>query len=217
VECVGGTHAHAGPVRDYRLAAREGGPMSEGLRVLVAGGSEVLRQGLHTMVGALPIVREVSLDEGTPADVVIMSPPLPAIPLPHNAKLLVVLPDGAGPPDLPVDGVLLESELTSAALADALGRIRAGQIPMPARLARELLDRTRRPKARVLLTPREWRTLALLADGLSNKQIARRLAVSEHAAKRAVAAVLAKLNCANRALAVAVALREGLLDPHQDP
>jgi DNA-binding NarL/FixJ family response regulator len=88
---------------------------------------------------------------------------------------------------------------------------------MPAFLAREMLTRLRtqetRPARRpFLLTQRELQTLSLLVDGLSNKQIARRLGVSENGAKRHVASVLAKMNCQNRTVAVALVLREGLLD-----
>ncbi|WEX90874.1 LuxR C-terminal-related transcriptional regulator [Sinorhizobium garamanticum] len=61
------------------------------------------------------------------------------------------------------------------------------------------------------LSPRELETLALLADGASNKVIARQLKVSVHTAKFHVAAVLAKLHAQNRADAVAIALRQGLL------
>ncbi|PTM98958.1 helix-turn-helix transcriptional regulator [Mycoplana dimorpha] len=61
------------------------------------------------------------------------------------------------------------------------------------------------------LSPRELETLALLADGASNKVIARQLKISVHTAKFHVSAVFAKLQAQNRADAVAIALRQGLL------
>jgi DNA-binding CsgD family transcriptional regulator len=61
------------------------------------------------------------------------------------------------------------------------------------------------------LTARETETLRLLAEGLSNKQIARRLGVSEHGAKRLVASIMVKLDSPNRTLAVAIAIRDGLI------
>ena len=63
----------------------------------------------------------------------------------------------------------------------------------------------------VALTPREMETLSLLADGASNKVIARQLRISVHTAKFHVAAVLAKLHAQNRADAVAIGVRQGLL------
>jgi two-component system nitrate/nitrite response regulator NarL len=115
------------------------------------------------------------------------------------------------------DGFLLESELTAVTLDKTLSRVLHGEVPMPAFLAREMLTRLRtqetRPARRpFLLTQRELQTLELLVEGLSNKQIARRLGVSENGAKRHVASVLAKMNCTNRTVAVALVLREGLLD-----
>jgi DNA-binding CsgD family transcriptional regulator len=67
----------------------------------------------------------------------------------------------------------------------------------------------------VRLTPREHQVLALMADGLSNKQIGRRLDISFHGAKRLVASVLAKLDSPTRTVAVAKALREGIYDQYQ--
>jgi DNA-binding CsgD family transcriptional regulator len=61
------------------------------------------------------------------------------------------------------------------------------------------------------LTPREMETLTLLADGASNKVIARQLNISVHTAKFHVAAVLTKLQARNRADAVAIGLRHGLI------
>jgi DNA-binding CsgD family transcriptional regulator len=61
------------------------------------------------------------------------------------------------------------------------------------------------------LTPRESEVLALLANGASNKHIARALDISVHTAKFHVAALLAKLRARNRTDAIAIAMREGLL------
>jgi DNA-binding NarL/FixJ family response regulator len=118
---------------------------------------------------------------------------------------------------MPVDGFLLLDELTLISLEDALGRLSRNEMPLPSRLAKQLLSQVRRRSPdqhnrQVLLTPRERQTLAFLVRGLSNKQIARRLTLSEHGAKRHVANVLAKLNSPNRTFAVTVALKEGLLE-----
>jgi DNA-binding NarL/FixJ family response regulator len=61
------------------------------------------------------------------------------------------------------------------------------------------------------LTPREREVLALLAQGLANKQVAARLGITEHTVKAHVAAIYAKRRAGNRAEAVVAAARRGLL------
>ena len=127
---------------------------------------------------------------------------------------------------IPSNGFLVQDELTSASLAVTVARVADGDAPMPAILANRLLTRARgggpltpapdpvpapgaAPGAH--LTPRERQVLDLLVEGLGNKQIARRLRISQHGVKRLVSNVLAKLNCPNRTQAVAVALTEGIV------
>ena len=61
------------------------------------------------------------------------------------------------------------------------------------------------------LTPREGEVLRAMADGLSNKEIAARLAISEHTAKFHVGSVMGKLGAASRTEAVMIAVRRGLV------
>ncbi len=61
------------------------------------------------------------------------------------------------------------------------------------------------------LTPRECQVLTLVAEGLSDAEIAERLVVSPHTVHRHVANVRTKLRLSSRAAAVAYATREGLL------
>ena len=63
----------------------------------------------------------------------------------------------------------------------------------------------------VLLTPRELEVLALLAEGMSNKAIARRLGISVHTAKFHVGALIDKLDAVGRTDAVAHAARRGVI------
>jgi DNA-binding NarL/FixJ family response regulator len=78
-----------------------------------------------------------------------------------------------------------------------------------ASLVGELLDDNDVDRAR--LTARELEVLAAMADGVSNKAIARRLGISFHTAKFHVAAILAKLNADSRTEAVAKAAQLGLV------
>jgi len=63
----------------------------------------------------------------------------------------------------------------------------------------------------ISLTPRELEVLALLAEGASNKAIARRLAISIHTAKFHVGSVIDKLDAVGRTDAVAHAARRGVI------
>lgn len=82
-------------------------------------------------------------------------------------------------------------------------------------LERESADigsRARRPSALLPhLSQRERQVAALLVDGASNKVIARALDISVHTAKFHVTAILDKLGARNRADAVSIILREGLV------
>jgi two-component system, NarL family, nitrate/nitrite response regulator NarL len=70
-----------------------------------------------------------------------------------------------------------------------------------------------RPRAELAepLTPREGEVLALLVEGLSNKQIASRLGISEHTAKFHVNAILGKLGAQSRSEAIVQGARLGLV------
>jgi DNA-binding CsgD family transcriptional regulator len=63
-----------------------------------------------------------------------------------------------------------------------------------------------------LLTPRERQVLALLAEGASNKSIARRLGISVHTAKFHVGSLLDKLDATGRTDAVTHAARLGVIE-----
>jgi DNA-binding NarL/FixJ family response regulator len=110
----------------------------------------------------------------------------------------------------------------AAALADPLGAapLRAAVEDLARRARLDLVARAdgdapaadAGPGAALGLTPREAEVLALVADGLTNRQIAERLFISVRTAGVHVSNILAKLNAANRVEAAGVAHRLGLLD-----
>jgi DNA-binding CsgD family transcriptional regulator len=67
------------------------------------------------------------------------------------------------------------------------------------------------PIPNVALTPRELDVLALIAEGASNKAIARRLTISVHTVKFHIASLLDKLDAQGRAEAVAQGARLGAI------
>jgi DNA-binding NarL/FixJ family response regulator len=67
------------------------------------------------------------------------------------------------------------------------------------------------------LSEREREVLRLLAHGLANSEIARRLYLSEGTVRNYVSTIFAKLDVTDRTQAALVALRLGLADLHQPP
>jgi len=61
------------------------------------------------------------------------------------------------------------------------------------------------------LTPREIEVLGMLAEGAGNKNIARRLGISEHTVKFHVGSILGKLGASSRTEAVTLGVRQGLI------
>lgn len=100
-------------------------------------------------------------------------------------------------------------------LFHAVRVIHAGGSLLQPVVASKLLRQVSREPAtpeREPLTPRELEVLRLLAQGLLNKEIGRRLAITERTVKFHVSAILAKLDAGNRTEAVAIAAQQGLVD-----
>ncbi len=95
-------------------------------------------------------------------------------------------------------------------LLEAIRTVARGQRYLPAAIASELVDALRSP-ARARLTEREREILRLLAEGLANKEISARLGIAERTVKFHVSEILARLGASNRAHAVTVAQKAGLL------
>lgn len=107
-------------------------------------------------------------------------------------------------------GYLLKDAL-GADLVRAIREVAAGRAWLHPQAQRQMLDWIRRPLSPVdALTAREYSVLQLLAEGLSNKQIARRLALTEGTVKGYVSQVLDKLGVADRTQAALLANREGI-------
>jgi NarL family two-component system response regulator YdfI len=111
---------------------------------------------------------------------------------------------------------VLPSDIPPGQLVVALEAAAAGLVVMhPAEV--DAMFPAAEPASRPLaeltepLTPRESEVLQMLASGLANKEIAARLAISEHTVKFHVASILGKLGAGSRTEAVSLGIRRGLV------
>ena len=119
-------------------------------------------------------------------------------------------------------GYLLKN-LESDAFFDLLERAVAGEPALTPQLSRKVLQAFARPQPTRpqaedpdALTDREREVLELMVEGVtSNRQLAKRLQVSENTIKFHVRNVLDKLHLHNRAQAVSHALRHGIVEPEE--
>jgi DNA-binding NarL/FixJ family response regulator len=123
-------------------------------------------------------------------------------------------------------GFLLK-DVTAERLFEAVRVIATGDALLAPAVTRRLIGEFSRLRASVdtfsatthsgpkvaMLTPRETEVLRLVAEGLSNAEIAARLVVSEETVKTHVSRVLSKLSLRDRTQAVVVAYESGLVVP----
>jgi DNA-binding NarL/FixJ family response regulator len=102
--------------------------------------------------------------------------------------------------------------LNLAAVAhEALQRMQAGRAARYAGAPLSEPGAARSAEAVTVLTPRELDVLKLVAQGLSNSDIAQRLVLSEHTVHRHLANIMRKLGLSSRAAAAAWGVRTGLV------
>ena len=118
-------------------------------------------------------------------------------------------------------GFLLK-DVTAERLFDAVRIIAAGDALLAPTVTRRLISEFARQRATAgtavtaslaALTPRETQVLRLVAEGLSNPEIAARLVVTEETVKTHVSHVLGKLGLRDRTQAVVTAYESGLVVP----
>jgi NarL family two-component system response regulator LiaR len=106
----------------------------------------------------------------------------------------------------------LMKDVSGAELAAAVRAASAGVPTLAPQAAAALMHAVAAPDALGKdLTPREAQVLALVAEGLSNSEIADRLVISLSTAKRHVSSVIAKLGASSRTEAATMAVRHHLV------
>ena len=174
------------------------------IRVWIETASPVTRAGFESLLdgsGGIELAAEPSHADVLLCDEIPESAAVPA----------VVLSDQRFTSRMPRLGVycILPRDAAADQIVAALHAVSAGLIAWPAETGPPFLP-TAEPVVESL-TPREMEVLEMLAEGLSNKQIAARLAISGHTAKFHVNSILGKLDAGTRTEAVMHGLRRGLL------
>jgi NarL family two-component system response regulator LiaR len=117
-------------------------------------------------------------------------------------------------------GYLLK-DTTPHSLLQAIRDVYHGESSLHPTIARKLIGELHRPSspppAGEELTEREVEVLSLVAQGLSNQEIADRLIVSERTVRKHVSNILGKLHLANRTQAALYAIQTGIAQPAADP
>jgi two-component system nitrate/nitrite response regulator NarL len=204
------------------------------LRVLVVADDPLVRAGLAALIDNQPgcdLVGQAPAEPDLPDQVIVYRPDVlvwdlgwdPSSPpdaldderLRAMVAIVALLPDDTLVPDLLAAGVrgLLRRDTAGEELAAAVAATAQGLVVIDPILASAILSSREQPATGLVeeLTPRELEVLQLLAEGLSNKVIARRLEISEHTVKFHVNAILGKLGVQSRTEAVVHASRLGLI------
>ncbi len=206
--------------------------MTEPIRVVLVDDHAVVRSGLAQLLtgaGDIEVVGQagdgaeaVDVVRATRPHVVVMDLQMPGTD--GVAATRLILADGLGAEVVVLtsysDSTRIVAALDAGAVGyllkdadpeDLLDGIRAvsrGESPLHPRVARQLLaSRAETPAAGVQLTPREAEVLGLVQAGLANKQIGRRLGISERTVKAHLTSVFQRIGVVDRTQAAVWAER----------
>ena len=207
--------------------------MADEITCLIADDHEVVREGLRLALSRSPHIRvigeasdgksAVTLTERRRPDVVIMDLRMPDMDgLEATELILAKAPETAvliftayGERSLMQRGLesgargYILKETPHETLIRAVEKVAGGDTFVDPALMAEFIAGKGQME---ILTPREREILQLLADGMSNVDVAAKLFISQETVKSHVRHILAKLEADTRTQAVAIALREAMID-----
>jgi DNA-binding NarL/FixJ family response regulator len=192
------------------------------IRVMLVDDHAVVRKGLEQLLtsdadieiagAAADGTEAVALARRLAPDVILMDLSMPEVDgveatrrLLHEAPELrvVVLTSFADQPrilaalDAGASGYILKDAAPDELIA-AVKAAAAGGAPLDPKVARVLLDHQRAPRPEAALSAREREVLDLVAEGLANKQIARRLGIAERTVKAHLTKIFQQLGVSDR-------------------
>lgn len=193
--------------------------------VVRAGLTSLLRKESGMWVVGTAHDGEMGLDliRRSPVDVVLLDLRMPKI---NGIDFLGMLRKIANPPTvLILSSYAYEEEIyralkagargyiskdaSRAQIVEAINTVHAGGKYLSGDIARRLADRASRSS----LSSRETEILEMVSKGLTNKEIARVLRISQYTVRNHINHLSAKLEVADRTEAVAVAIQQGILSP----
>ena len=211
--------------------------MADTIKVLLVDDHQVVRRGLRTFLEVqddIEVVGEasdgaegVALAQELTPDVILMDVKMPGMDgidalrrlreLDHPARVLIVTSFTEQRTVVPAlragAAGYVYKDIDPDALAGAIRSVHAGHILLQPEVAGALLSQDEANSGQGRggsLTEREREVLGLIADGRSNREIARALVLSEKTVKTHVSNILMKLDLADRTQAALWAVRHGL-------
>lgn len=204
--------------------------MREGLRMLIENrpGMVVVGEGANRVDALAAAAREhpdvILLDLDLGGDMVLDCIP-ELLAASGGARVLILT--GVRNPDLHRQAVrqgamgLVLKEKATEVLLQAIEKVNAGEVWLERVMMASVLDQMRRgpeqpsPEAARIatLTPREIEVIPLICEGLKNREIARRLFISEVTVRHHLRAIFAKLEVTDRLELLIYAYRHGLARP----
>jgi DNA-binding NarL/FixJ family response regulator len=204
------------------------------IRVLLADDHGVIRDGLGRLISALEDIELAGVAaDGAQAverarevepDVVLMDLDMPVLDgIEATRRILAERPGTAvliltsfsdrarilGALDAGACGYLLK-DVSSDEVAEGIRAAARGEAPLDPRAARTVLTARSEPDPLSGFSPREREVLALLAEGLPNKLIARRLGITEKTVKAHLTQVFREIGVTDRTQAALWAERHGV-------
>ena len=208
------------------------------IRVLIGARSEVARAGLASLLTADPMFQVVgtfSIDDLTRVEDLQPEVVLLDLDSPSDESLSAAIQSGGAlvnsslmiltedPESLAVDVLgsglraILPRYATPEEIIAAIQAAATGLVALHPDIFDSMLSRIRPGQQSELdpsgqiLTPREIEVLRMIAEGLGNKKIASKLSISDHTVKFHISSIFAKLGASNRAEAVTLGIRHGLI------
>ena len=186
------------------------------LRVALAGSDILSRAGLSTTLGAYDdcdVFEVEHLRDARSADIVVLDGDSAEVE-PNGTPVIALVPDAAAASDAIANGAraVLPRGASPRRIHAALQAVSEGLVVIDDELADGVLPHHTASVSLIEpLTARELEVLQLLAAGLTNKEIAQRLGISDHTVKFHVNGILGKLGAETRTEAVVHAAKLGIV------